>query len=162
MGSEMCIRDRPTTATAQHSTHPKNNITQYATWRPTRTTSFHSFQTAAAAIDSTLIGPEHLSPSSRKRLTRQHERKREMEKEKNDAALARIFDDPSFPFFAIGCTNSLPALLRAWNRTARSSATRRRWTCVFLHDFLYTIPPFKNVTSVYLRVDWSCVTGTRS
>ena len=39
------------------------------------------------------IGPEHLSSSSRKSWTPQHERKREAEKEKSDAALARIFDD---------------------------------------------------------------------
>ena len=51
------------------------------------------------------IGPEHLSSSSRKSYTPQHERKREMEK-RGDAALARIFDDPSFPFFSIGSTNA--------------------------------------------------------
>ena len=48
-----------TTAAAQHSTHPKNNITHYAGWRPTRTTSFCSCQTAAAAaaaaMNSTLV-----------------------------------------------------------------------------------------------------------
>ena len=40
-----------------------------------------------------------------KSWTPQHERKREMEKERIDAAFAKIFDDPSFPFFFIGSTS---------------------------------------------------------
>ena len=61
---------------------------------------------SSSSSDEFYIGPEHLSPSSRKSWTRQHERKREMEKEKSDAALARILRDPSFPFFSIGSTNA--------------------------------------------------------
>ena len=52
------------------------------------------------------VGPEHMSSSSRRRWTPQHERKREMEKEKSDAALAKTFDDPSFPFFLIDTSGS--------------------------------------------------------
>ena len=45
------------------------------------------------------IGPEHLSSPSRKSWTPQHERLMEIEKEKNDAALAKVFDRPPVHFF---------------------------------------------------------------
>ena len=69
-------------------------ITHYATSPPTRTTSFRNWQTAASSNTDEYFcsGPEHLSSSSRKSWRRQHGRKREMEKEKSDAALATIFD----------------------------------------------------------------------
>ena len=53
------------------------------------------------------IRAEHqiLSSSSRKSWTPQHERKREMEKEKRDEAFAKSFGDPSFPLFFIGSTS---------------------------------------------------------
>ena len=142
----------------------------------------------SSSSDEIYIGPEHLSPSSRKRWTRQHERKREMKKERSDAALTRIFDDPSFPFFSIGCTNASSA------RAACAEHSREIFrheasmdVHVFLLDFLYTyagcevelepfirscsadvfhffhkIPPFTNMATICLRVDRSCVTGTWS
>ena len=76
--------------------------------------------------EQVFIGPEHLSSSSRKSCTPQYERKREMEKEKSDAALSRILDDPSFPFLSIGSTSASCAALRAWNTPAGSSGTRHR------------------------------------
>ena len=62
-----------------------------------------------SSSDEFYVGPEHLSPSSGKSWTRQHERKGELDKEKSDAALAKIFDDLLFPFFSIGSIH-LPAL----------------------------------------------------
>ena len=53
---------------------------------------------SSSGSDEFYIGPEHLSLSSRKNWTRQHGRKREMKKEKSDASLARILDNPSSPF----------------------------------------------------------------
>ena len=67
----------PTTAAAQHSTHPKNNITHFAGCRPTRTTSFCSCQTAAAAaaaMNSTFV--RNIRPVIEEKLdttTRAHE-----------------------------------------------------------------------------------------
>ena len=54
---------------------------------------------SSSSDEKFIICPEHLSSSSRKRWTPQHERKREMEKGKSDASLAKIFDDPFFPLF---------------------------------------------------------------
>ena len=92
-----------------------------------------------SSSDEFYIGPEHLSPSLRKSWTRQHERKREMDKEKSDAALARIFDDPSFPFFPIGCRNASSARAACVEHSGevfRHEASMN--VRVFLHDFLYT------------------------
>ena len=63
---------------------------------------------------------------------------------KSDAALARIFDDPSFrPFLyfpSVARTLHLPAL-RAWNTPAGSARHEEPVNLrVFLHEFLYTIP----------------------
>ena len=112
--------------------------------------------------DDLYLGPGHLSPSSRKSWTRQQEeRKREMQKEKSDAALARIFDDPSFPFVSIGSTNASSAGAAC---AKHSSGVFRHEAPVnlrvFLHVFLYTIlqsAPNK-FTSIYLWVYRSCVT----
>ena len=144
-----------------------------------------------SSSDEFYIGPEHLSPSSRKSWTRQHERKREMDKEKSDAALARIFDDPSFPFFPIGCRNASSARAACVEHSGevfRHEASMH--VRVFLHGFLYTyqvrslqsqvstiqsveltadvflffyeIPPLINMLSLFLRVDRSYVIGTWS
>ena len=101
-----------------------------------------------------------------------------MYKERSDAASAGIFDGPFLPFFSIVSTNA----------SCGAACVEHSWTSgvfrheapvnvrVFLHEPLYTIPqsaPFykklKNVsceylikmTSIYLRVDRSCITGTR-
>ena len=104
---------------------------------------------SSSSSDEFYIGPEHLSPSSRKSWTRQHERKREMEKEKSDVALARIFDDPSFPFFSIGCTNAsssrAPCVEHSGDVFRHEASMNVR---AFLHDFLYTISPFIKMASV--------------
>ena len=60
---------------------------------------------SSSSDEKFIICPEHLSSSSRKRWTPQHERKREMEKEKRDEAFAKSFGDPSFPLFFIGSTS---------------------------------------------------------
>ena len=72
-----------------------------------------------------------------------------MEKEKSGAALARIFDGPSFPFFCIGSTNDSSAGVAC---VKRSSEVFRHEAPVnvrvFLHVFLYKIPqiaPYKNI-----------------
>ena len=111
----------------------------------------------------------------------QHQRKREMEKEKSDAALARIFDSPSFPLFSIGSTNASCAGAAC---VEQSSGVFRHEVsvnvCVFLHDFLYTIlqkvHPYKNdkylfadrfvrnryqiVTCYWTWINCSCQTST--
>ena len=82
-----------------------------------------------------------------------------MEKEKSDAALARIFDDPSIPFFPIGCANASSARAACVEHSGevfRHDASMN--VRVFLHDFFYTISSFINMASIYLRVDRSCVT----
>ena len=60
-----------------------------------------------------------------------------MEKEKIHAALARIFDDPSFPFFSIGSTNDSSAGVAC---VGHSSEVFRHEALVnvrvFLHEFL--------------------------
>ena len=73
--------------------------------------------------------------------TPQNERKREMENEKSDAALAKIFDDPSFPLYFIdGPRGSWAGA--AWvehsSRLFRHEAPAN--VRVFLHEFIYTIP----------------------
>ena len=93
----------------------------------------------SSSSDEFYIGPEYLSPSSSKRWTRQHERKRKMEKEKSDAALARIFDDSSILFFSIGCTNDSSARAACVEHSVevfRHEASMN--VRVVLHDFLYT------------------------
>ena len=103
--------------------------------------SFRSCQTAAAAATekSTLV----LNINSRHRgsWTPPKERKREMEKEKRDAALAKIVDEPSFPFIFIGGTRGSCAGA-AYRK--QSSRFFRHETPVnkrnFLHEFIYTIP----------------------
>ena len=72
----------------------------------------------------------------------------DMEKEKSDAALARVFDDPSFPFFSISSTNASCAGVAC---VEHSSGVFRHEAPVnvrvFLHEFLYTISqssPYKN------------------
>ena len=72
-----------------------------------------------------------------------------MEKEKSDATLAGIFDDPSFPFFSIGSTSASSAGVAC---VKRSSEVFRHEAPVnvrvFLHVFLYKIPPiapYKNI-----------------
>ena len=93
---------------------------------------------SSSSSDEFYISPEHLSPSLRKSWTRQHECKREMDKEKSDAALARIFDDPSF-FFSTGCTNASSARAACVEHSGgvfRHEASMN--VRVFLHDFFYT------------------------
>ena len=94
----------------------------------------------SSSSDEFYIGPEYLSPSSSKRWTRQHERKRKMEKEKSDAALARIFDDSSILFFSIGCTNDSSARAACVEHSGevfRHEASM--YVRVFLHDsFIHT------------------------
>ena len=71
----------------------------------------------------------------------QNERKREMDKEKGDAALAKIVDEPSFPFIFIGGTRGSCAGA-AYRK--QSSRFFRHETPVnlryFLHVFMYTVP----------------------
>ena len=80
--------------------------THYAKWPPTRTKSFRSCQTAAAATmnNSTLglkICPRHwVNVGHRNTSARGRWRRK-----KSDAALAKIADDPSFPFLFIGSTS---------------------------------------------------------
>ena len=87
------------------------------------------------------IGPEHLSSSSRKSWTPQHERKRDGE-EKSDAALARIFDDPFFPSFSIGGSTNAScagaACVKHSNGVFRHKAPVNVRVC--LREFLHTIP----------------------
>ena len=111
-----------------------------------------------------------------------------MKKEKSDSALARIFDDQSFPFFSIGCTNASSARAACVEHSGEVFRHEASMSVrVVLHDFLYTyaackvefhpfnssysqltfsnfntIAPLINMVSTYLRVDRSCVTGTWS
>ena len=82
-----------------------------------------------------------------------------MEKERSNAAFAKIFDDPSFPFFSIDSTNVSCAGAAC---VEHSSGVFRHGAPVnvrvFLHEFLYTIP---RSAPTYLRVDRPCVTGSR-
>ena len=61
-----------------------------------------------------------------------------MEKEKSGAALARIFDGPSFPFFCIGSTNDSPAGVACVDHSSEvfhhEAPVNVR---VFLHEFIY-------------------------
>ena len=99
---------------------------------------------SSSSSDEFYILPEHLSPSSTRSWTRQNELKREMEKEKSDPALARIFDDPSFPFFFIGCTNASSARAACVEHSGEVSRHEASMNVrVFLHDFLYTNAPCK-------------------
>ena len=91
--------------------------------------------------------------SSTKSWTPQHERKRKMEKEKSDAALARGFDDPSIPFFSVGSTNA------SWAGAScveHSSGVFRHEAPVkvrvFLHEFLF-YERLKNVRCEYDRLN---------
>ena len=64
-----------------------------------------------------------------------------MNKEKSAAALAKIFDDPSFPFFFIGSTSGSCAGAAwvehsSWLFLHEAPVNVR----VFLHEFIYTIP----------------------
>ena len=67
----------------------------------------------------------------------------EIEKEKSDAALARIFDDPSFPFFSnASCAGAACVEYPSGVFRHEASVNVR----IFLRDFLYTIPqsaPYK-------------------
>ena len=69
------------------------------------------------------------------------ERQREMDQEKSDAALANVFDGPSFPFIFIGSTSGSCAGT-AW--VEHSSGFFRHEAPVnvgvFLHEFAHTIP----------------------
>ena len=89
-----------------------------------------------------------MSSSSRKSWTPQNERK-EMEKEKGDAALAKIFDDPSFPFFFVGGTSG-SCTGAAWHSSRFFRHEAPANVRVFLHGkFIYTIPqsaPYENDT----------------
>ena len=58
---------------------------------------------APAANNSTSV--LNICPRHRGKVGNRNTSAREMEKEKNDAALAKIFDDPSFPIFFIGGTS---------------------------------------------------------
>ena len=64
-----------------------------------------------------------------------------MEKEKSNEALARILDDPSFPFVSIGSTNASGAGAAS---VKHSSGVSRRDepvnVRVFLHEYLYKVP----------------------
>ena len=71
-----------------------------------------------------------------------------MEKENNDAAVARIFNGSSFPFISIGSTIASCAGAAC---VEHSSGVFRHEAPVnvrvFLHELLYTIPqsaPYKN------------------
>ena len=71
-----------------------------------------------------------------------------MEKDKSDAALARIIDDLPFPLFSIGSTIASCAGAAC---VEHSSGVFRHEAPVnvrvFLHELLYTIPqsaPYKN------------------
>ena len=87
------------------------------------------------------MGPEHLSLSSRKSWTSQHERKREVEREKRNAALASIFEDPSFPLFSIGSTNDSCAGVACVEHSSRVFRNEAPVNVrVFLYEFLDTIP----------------------
>ena len=74
----------------------------------------------------------------------------DMEKEKSDAALARVFDDPSFPFFSISSTNASCAGVACVEHSSgvfRHEAPALVNVRVFLHEFFHTIPhraPHKN------------------
>ena len=87
-----------------------------------------------------------------------------MEKEKSDAALAWIFDDPLIPLISNGSTNASSAGVACVvhsNEVFRHQAPVN--VRVSLHEFLYTIPqcaPYK-ISSINSRVDRSCLTGTR-
>ena len=88
-------------------------------------------------MNSTLV--KNICPRHRGKVGHDNERKREMEKEKSDAALARIFDDPSFPFFSICCTNdssARAACVEHSSKVFRHEASMN--VRVFLHDYLYT------------------------
>ena len=87
-----------------------------------------------------------------------------MEKEKSDAALAWIFDDPLVPVISNASTNASSAGVACVvhsNDVLRHEAPLNMR--VSLHEFLYTIPqsaPYK-ISSIDSRVDRSCGTGTR-
>ena len=88
-------------------------------------------------MNSTLV--KNICPRHRGKVGHDNERKREMEKEKSDAALARIFDDPSIPFFPIGCANASSARAACVEHSGevfRHDASMN--VRVFLHDLLYT------------------------
>ena len=90
-----------------------------------------------------------------------------MEKEKSDAALARIFDDPSFPFVSIGSTNASCAGVACVEYSSGVFRHEAPANVRVSHKFLYTIPQSSTCKNgkyfevFILRVDRSRVTGTR-
>lgn len=73
-----------------------------------------------------------------------------MEKEKNDAELARILDNPSFPSFSIGSANASSAGVAY---VEHSSEVFRHEAPVdvrvFFHESLHTIP--RSTPCIYMK-----------
>ena len=144
----------------------KNNTTCCVKWPPTRTTSFPSSQTAAAAAtnNSTFvlnICPRHRGKAGhRSTSARGRWRRKRVTQRSRRFAMTR----PFLSFLSLARVVQPPALRDGWNTPAGSSARRHWWTCVFscVSSFMqYLKVHLKKMTTIYLRVDSLCVTGTR-
>ena len=110
---------------SQNSTYSRNNIAHYTRWSPTRTTSSRSCQTAAAAINCTLV----LNICHRHRAKVGHCKTSARRRWKRKLAWPRwrglSMTGPFLSFPSVARTLHLPAL-RAWNIPVMSCSTRHR------------------------------------